>query len=68
MCSVSEYVHKLQRLTDLGDLQVQRTAADNKLVKNYCVAKDSNNQLKLCKPGTNLLYVEMEELYDVLHG
>jgi hypothetical protein len=64
-----DYINRLQRLTTLNDHQVQRTAADQRLLKNCCIENDpTSNQLKLCKPGTSLAYVPLEDLYDVLLG
>ncbi|KAI6191829.1 KRAB-A domain-containing protein 2-like protein [Aphelenchoides bicaudatus] len=63
-----DYYQRIQRLSELSDIQIQRTSADVKLLKNCALLKDSTNQLKLCKPGTTLVYVAMEDLFDTLHG
>lgn len=64
-----DYMNRLQRLTELNDPQTQRNSTDQKLLKNCCLATDpTTNQLKLCKTGTNLSYVALEDLYDILLG
>ena len=64
------YTHTVHRLRQLENQTVQRTLTDSNLMRRFSLLKyevEGNIAEKLVKPGTNVLYVPIEELFDVIH-
>ena len=65
----AEYNAKLQRLIELENPKVLKTAQDFRLLKlyNYIVQDNGGHQTRrLCKRGTNFLFVPIEEMFEIL--
>ena len=64
------YNHAVHRLKQLENQTEQKTLTDSNLLRRFSLLKYEDNENvveKLVKPGTNVLYVPMEELFDVIH-
>ena len=64
------YNHAVHRLRQLETQTEQKTLTDSNLLRRFSLLKyevEDNVVEKLVKPGTNVLYVPMEELFDVIH-
>merc|ERR1719233_2307675 len=64
------YTNTVHRLRQLENQTEQRTLVDSNLRRRFSLLKyevEGNIIEKLVKPGTNILYVPIEELFDVIH-
>lgn len=71
LLNLQEYHERLHRLLELSkDPAVKKNTSDYRIIKTYdflMVDVDNVTTPKLCKRGTQLLYVPIEELFDILH-
>lgn len=70
LLDLQEYNSKLERLIELENPMEKRLPSDSRLVK-MCLMKVQENDgsitTKLCKRGTKMPYIPLEDLFDIIH-